>query len=49
MTGTVARAAYYETEYPGSGVEPGWVITVIWDQVLPRMLAYHDPTDLAAA
>jgi hypothetical protein len=49
MTGTVDRAVYYETEYPGVATEPGWVITVVWDQLLPRMLAYHDPADLERA
>jgi len=49
MTGTVDRAVCYETVYPGSGMDPGRVIMVVWDQLPPRMLAYHDPDDLERA
>jgi hypothetical protein len=42
--GTVDRATYYdETE------TPGWDIIVVWDGLLPRMLAHHDPVELAPA
>ena len=40
-TGTGDRATYY-----AEGDPPGWDIIVVWDGVLPRMLAHHDPEEL---
>jgi hypothetical protein len=42
--GTVQRATCY-----AEGDEPQWDIIVVWDRLLPRMLAHHGPEELEAA
>src|SRR3954447_22739788 len=46
--GTVERCAWFEGALDGAWVA-GWDVRVVWDGVLPRMLAHHDPEELEPA
>jgi len=37
------------TVYDDDPTDPGWVILVMWDRVLPRLVVHHDPGELEPA
>ena len=45
--GTVERCAKFDP--PGDPGRDIWVVWVVWDGLLPRMLVHHDPEELVLA